>query len=279
MLSHAANPLPMPVADDRLEILFNCRDSLQRSHVGLLSINPAQPNDILDLAERPLLSPGELGGFDDCGVSLGNLVQVGESTLLYYLGWNLGVSVPFHNSIGVASFGPDKMLHRMRRSPVLDRSEMDPFSLSYPWVIKQGALWEMWYGSTTRWLPGGNMIHELHRAESNDGLTWHPTQATVIPLAPNETAHSRPCVQRDEAGWHLWFALKTAAGYRIGYAASQDGRAWQRDDAKAGLMPSGSGWDGDEVCYPAVFRMAGKQYLLYCGNAYGRTGFGLALWE
>jgi hypothetical protein len=31
--------------------------------------------------------------------------------------------------------------------------------------------------------------------------------------------------------------------------------------------------------YPAVFAHGGRLWLLYNGNAYGRTGFGLAIWE
>jgi hypothetical protein len=33
------------------------------------------------------------------------------------------------------------------------------------------------------------------------------------------------------------------------------------------------------VCYPCVFDHGGDRFLLYNGNAYGRTGFGLARLE
>ena len=33
------------------------------------------------------------------------------------------------------------------------------------------------------------------------------------------------------------------------------------------------------VCYPYVFDHAGNRYMLYNGNGYGRTGFGMAILE
>ncbi len=33
------------------------------------------------------------------------------------------------------------------------------------------------------------------------------------------------------------------------------------------------------VAYPHVFEHRGARWMLYCGNGFGRTGFGLAVWE
>ena len=38
---------------------------------------------------------GPLGAFDDSGTSMGSLVPVDGALWLYYLGWNLGVTVPW----------------------------------------------------------------------------------------------------------------------------------------------------------------------------------------
>ena len=123
------------------------------------------------------------------------------------------------------------------------------------------------------------MSHVLHRAISADGVHWVPDDTAVLPLGAGESGHSRPCVVKDGETWRMWFACKTEVGYRIGYAESEDGAVWRRQDESGGLMPAGDGWDGDEVCYPCVFEDGGRRYLLYCGNGYGRTGFGLAVWE
>ena len=33
------------------------------------------------------------------------------------------------------------------------------------------------------------------------------------------------------------------------------------------------------ICYPNVFDYNGNRYMLYNGNAYGKSGFGLAILE
>jgi len=66
-------------------------------------------------------------------------------------------------------------------------------------------------------------------------------------------------------------------GYRIGYASSTNLADWTRDDTKAGIDVSESGWDAEMVSYPHVFEVDGRTHLAYLGNQVGRHGFGLAV--
>jgi hypothetical protein len=80
----------------------------------------------------------------------------------------------------------------------------------------------------------------------------------------------------------MWFAhraTKEIETYRIGFASSRDGRQWLRNDAISGIDVSIEGWDSEMICYPYVFEHDGLMYMLYNGNGYGRTGFGLAVME
>ena len=65
--------------------------------------------------------------------------------------------------------------------------------------------------------------------------------------------------------------------YRIGYAESPDGFAWTRRDDEAGIDVSSKGWDSEMVCYACVFAYGAREYMLYNGNGYGATGFGMAV--
>ena len=80
--------------------------------------------------------------------------------------------------------------------------------------------------------------------------------------------------------WHAVFAYRqpsTSAGaYRLGYASSTDLRHWQRDDAQAGLELSATGWDSQMLCYPQTIELDGRVLMFYCGNDFGREGFGIA---
>jgi hypothetical protein len=75
----------------------------------------------------------------------------------------------------------------------------------------------------------------------------------------------------------MLFTYGTLDGdYLPGYASSPDGIAWQRDDRRVGLAPSGDGWDSKSVSYLAPITVGGRSYVFYNGNDMGRAGFGCA---
>ena len=87
---------------------------------------------------------------------------------------------------------------------------------------------------------------------------------------------------KDGDGYKMWFcsrATATQPTYRIRYAELADGIDWKRLEKGPGLDVSDHGWDSEMVCYPYVFDHAGSRYMLYNGNGYGRTGFGIAILE
>ena len=67
--------------------------------------------------------------------------------------------------------------------------------------------------------------------------------------------------------------------YRVRYAESSDGIHWVRKDEEVDLDVSDSGWDSEMICYPYIFDHKGNRYMLYNGNDFGKTGFGLAVLE
>ncbi len=274
MHSHAANPFALPLDDDLVRIYFSSRDEENRSSIGWLDYS-MRDRAIARISERPVLAPGERGLFDDSGVSLGWIVASGERLLLYYAGWNLGVTIPFRNSIGLAVSTNGSAFERVSRAPILDRSDTDPFSLSYPCVLRRSESdWIMWYGSNLGW--DATTQHVIKRATSMDGLHWRPTGEICIG-GDDESAFSRPSVLVEDSAHTMWYSVRgRGQGYRIGCARSIDSLTWIRRDDKCGLGASGSGWDAREVEYPHVFRHRDETYMLYSGDGYGRGGFGIA---
>jgi hypothetical protein len=279
MRSHAANPVAEHLQGDYFRIYFGCRDAANRTSIAFVDVELADRPRVAGLAERPVIGPGELGGFDDSGSSLGCLVSDGERQLLYYVGWNLGVTVPWRNSIGLAtrSSGAADFV-RFSPAPILDRSPVDPYTLSYPWVLRDEGRWRMWYGSNLRWgREHHDMDHVIKYAESADGIHWERNGVIALGLGgPEEYALCRPCVQRDGDLYRMWYCYRGAA-YRLGYAESADGIRWQRRHDQVGIDVSASGWDAEMLAYPFVFRHRGSYHLLYNGNRYGQTGFGWAV--
>jgi hypothetical protein len=83
----------------------------------------------------------------------------------------------------------------------------------------------------------------------------------------------------------MWFCHRGSRGYRddpsqsyrIGYAESEDGLTWSRDDSAAGIDVSEAGFDDIMLTYPSVYEHRGIRHLLYNGNGFGLTGIGHAV--
>lgn len=285
MYSHAANPFAEAVSPECLRIYFTCRNSDNQSHIGFVEMNPQQSFKVLRISEQPVVAPGEPGMFDDSGTAMGYLLKVGEKRYLYYLGWNLKVTVPWLNSIGLAISEHDgKGFTKYSRAPIMDRSDEDPFSISYPSVMLDNGIYRMWYGSNLKWgKDQAEMNHVIKYAESHDGIRWERSRNVVVNLTyPFEYALSKPFVLKDHSCYRMWYSFRAsekASTYRIGYAVSHDGLLWKRKDDAVGIDVSNAGWDSEMICYPFVFDWEGRRYMLYNGNGFGKTGFGLAVLE
>ncbi len=278
MMSHASNPVAQPLGGGLVRVYFSSRDKSNRSSIGYFEFDISPPYRVLRLGKNALVSPGELGLFDDSGASMGCCVSWDGLEYLYYTGWNLGGTVPWHNSIGLAIRDTAEFVFKKyTRAPIVDRNATDPFSLSYPWVMRDDSGWKMWYGSNLSWgTQAHTMQHVIKYAESADGIHWQRQGMIAIPLqSPNEWGISKPCVISEEGIYRMWYSVR-GEKYRIGYAESKDGIHWDRRDDLAGITASPSGWDSEMIEYPCVFDQGQKRYMLYNGNSFGKTGIGLA---
>lgn len=282
MRSHAAVPFAAPAGEGLFRVYFSSRDDQQRSRTFAAVLDLARPDRLLDLVTDPLLDLGELGGFDDSGAMLSGITPLPDATeLLYFQGWNLGVTVPFRNSVGVAIFKGGDLVERFR-GPAMDRTLKEPHFVGTPCVLREEHCFRCWYLACTGWerMPAGaRHRYHIRYAESPDGLCWERDGKVAIDFAgPEEFAISRPSVLKHGGRYRMWFSCR-GSEYRIGYAESSDGITWERDDAAVGLGPAGEGWDGAAVAYPHVFEHRDSLFMLYNGDGYGLTGFGLAVLE
>ena len=281
MMSHAANPVAIKLSNQTFRVFFNTRDSASRSYVAYLDLDPSFPDKVIAVSPEPLLGPGELGHFDDSGTSLGCLLQVNDQWLMYYVGWNLGVTVPFMNSIGLAiSADLSKPFKKHSRAPIVDRSDDDPTNISYPFVLSEGGIYRMWYGSNIRsGAKTEDMQHVIKYAESEDGIHWTRGKHICIDvLDQDDIGACRPWVVKNDDGYEMWYSFRMKnSRYSIGYATSINGLDWIRKDSSHQFTSKAADWDSQAQCYASIFLHSGNQYMLYCGNDYGRTGFGLAI--
>jgi predicted GH43/DUF377 family glycosyl hydrolase len=270
--SHAALPT-VDRADSSL--YFATRDADGRSSIARADLDLSRElPEVTAVDGDPVLTPGPLGAFDDAGVTPSCIVRRGDDTLLYYTGWSLGVSVPFYLAIGLAISRDGGAFERVSAAPILGRRDSDPYLTASPHIVLEGDRWRAWYVSGVRWTEQRH-YYNLRHAESADGVRWSEGRVCVDFADEREHAFSRPCVVRGDGGYEMWFAVRGDA-YRLGYARSDDGLSWERDDVATAL--DGQGWDAEMAAYPHVVDHDGRRLLLYNGNGYGATGIGSALW-
>ena len=280
-VSHAAVPIAELVEGNICRLYYSVRDDQNRSHVSnsLVEFGPTKLR-VLRTDPEPLLSPGRPGAFDDSGAMACWLVSANSRKYLYYIGWNLAVTVPFRNAVGVAiSDDGGASFRRYSEGPILDRDTCDPIFIGSACVLIENNTWRMWYVSCVEWVMRNAIpTHRYHikYAESKDGIRWNRTGIVAVDIASaDEYAISRPCVVRDARLYRMWYSYRGQA-YRIGYAESDDGITWRRRDSEVGIEAGPEAWDSEMLEYPFVFDAGNRRYMFYNGNDYGRTGIGLA---
>ncbi len=282
MYSHGSNPVFHLEDDGTTRIYFTCRDENSRSHIAYVDVDFEDDFKILSISQEPVLAPGTPGLFDDSGVVMGQFQKINGKLYLYYLGWNLKVTVPWLNTIGLAIYNTKlKKFEKYSKAPIMDRSGVDPYSISYPSILFEEGKYKMWYGSNLSW--GENpesMLHVIKYAESSDGINWNRTNHIAVNLEhKNEYALSKPWVIKENGVYKMWYSYRGNGSideYRIGYAESLNGFDWIRKDDEVGIDVSPMGWDSQMISYPCVFDYKGERYMLYNGDGYGKTGFGIA---
>jgi hypothetical protein len=283
--AHAFIPTSLVLDDERVRVYAAFRDGGQVGRVGFVDVDARDPTKVLRVSERPALDIGEPGTFDDSGVSPVSIVEHDGRLLLYYIGWQLGVKVRYALLMGLAeSTDGGETFRRTSRVPVLERSDGELFVRSAGFVLKDAGGWRMWYVAGDRWVEvAGKQVptYNVRHLASVEPARWGASGQVCVELAPggDEYGFGRPFVLKDEGGaFKMWYSVRTVSkGYRIGYAESADGLAWERKDTDAGIDVSAEGWDSEMVCFACVQPTRHGTYMFYNGNGYGETGFGVAV--
>jgi len=281
--SHAALPTRLFLGGNNYRIYFTSRDSQNKTYVGYFEIDLKEPEKIVRISNKPVLSPGPLGYFDDHGVQACSIVRADNGDLyLYYLGWNPGLRKPlFYTSIGLAiSKDGGETFSKYSKAPILQRSEFDPWMVSGGTVIRDDNVWRMYYLSGFKFEmheDSAISYYDIKYAESDDGIHWERSGHIVLPLEKNESNISRMSIVNVGDTFYAFYPVKKfEEGYRMGFANSKDGINWTRHDEKAGLSVSNSGFDSDALDKMEVIFHKGQFYLFYNGNNFGYDGIGLA---
>jgi len=250
-------------------------------------------SNIINKSKKPVISLGALGSFDEHGIFPLNVLRDNNKIWGFISGISRRISVSVETSIGLSvSHDNGTTFERVGPGPILSSSLKEPFMIGDPFVKKYKDAYHMWYIYGIKWkqYSGQNYpdrIYKISHAISKDAVNWERNGKQIINDKIRDECQAIPTVLKYHDRYHMLFCYRypynfrknKERSYRIGYAYSDDLEHWTRDDLKAGIDISNSGWDSDMLCYPHIFFCNEKVYLLYNGNEFGRYGFGLAVLE
>jgi len=265
------------------------------SHIAYVDFDKGF-SQIQQVSEHTVISLGKLGCFDEHGIFPLNVLQKDDQVFGYIGGWNRRVSVSVDGSIGVSiSLDQGCSFQRLGDGPVLTCSMKEPFLIGDPFVKYFEGQFHMWYIFGTEWKSFSKKgqperTYKIGHAISDDAIKWiRPEEGRQIiaNVLGNDESQALPTVVKFGQRYHMYFCYRESfdfrrnsrKGYRLGYAYSDNLHNWVRDDLAAGIAGTPGEWDSEMMCYPHLFEMDGQLYMMYNGNEFGRTGFGLAVFE
>lgn len=270
--------------DEELFVYFSSRNEFGQSEVYLSKFKFS--NDIFNFIQvtaEPIMSLGSPGSFDDNGIMPGSVLLNKNRIFMYYTGWNARQNGLYHNTIGVAeSFDGGESFTRIFPGPILDRTKTEPYMCVTPHVQIFKDTFHMWYVSGTKWVTKDekyNPVYVIKHATSSNGFDWSRENISLIPQTSDEEALAHPSVIFKDNLYHMWYSFRSSedfrggsGSYRIGYATSVDNNIWNRSDY---LLEKNEQWEINMQCYPEVFKFKDRYYMLYNGNGFGQSGFGI----
>jgi predicted GH43/DUF377 family glycosyl hydrolase len=293
-VGYAQSPQTL-ILKDRVRVYFSTRqfDKMNKylSHIAYVDFN-IEMNKVIKVSNKEIIPLGDHGTFDEHGIFPMNILKEKDRILAFTSGINRKVSVQVDTSIGIAaSYDNGETFKKIGSGPVLTSSLREPFLVADGFVKKIGDTYYMWYIYGLKWKkfqPNSNpeRIYKIACAHSKDALNWTKNSRQIIESRLEEECQALPTVIKIGKMYHMFFCYRNAfkfredksKSYKIGYAFSKDLKIWKRADNLSGFNNSkyNNSWDSDMQCYPHVFKLNDKIFILYNGNDFGARGFGLS---
>ena len=293
MEEYSQLPVPYIYSDKLIRVYFATRPKkdIKNNYVsrsGYVDLNRNNLNEVINIGSKPLFELGLPGSFDEFGSMTSCFLDVGDKIYGYYTGWSRLETVPYTMAIGLAiSSDKGETFQKISDGPILGQTTKEPFLLSGPKIIIENGLWHMWYLVGTKWLKNKDKFEPVYKfahATSKDGINWNRNGRQILESKYENECQVSFSVFKFKDKWNAIFAYRqptnyrgnSNGSYRLGYAWSNDLQKWNRDDDKVGINVSQNGWDSEMIAYPHIMEIDEKIYLFYCGNEFGKFGFGIA---
>jgi predicted GH43/DUF377 family glycosyl hydrolase len=286
---HAQVPIVDTNHDGFWRIYYSKRINRGPSLPYYIDVEAGNPEKILFKSTEHILSPGARGTFDWAGVMPTEILTIGSTKYLFYIGWANRIDVPYHNNLGLAiSQDGGKTWNKFSEGPIFATSHREPGYIGTISIIKKEELYYGYYLSCRNWeeIDGRiEPIYDIKIATSENLIDWNPLNKTAIELTEDDGGISKASVFKMKDSYYMWYAVRKSSdyrdnpsnSYRIKCTQSQDLLHWEKTDQLGLDITSNSTWDNLMVEYPHIVEFESKIYMFYNGNGFGETGFGYAI--
>jgi len=280
MNSHAALPTVIKISNEYFRIFFSTRDTFNRSHTTFVDLNMQDwrpGKKLIHTQKVSTFSPGKIGLFDDCGVTVSTFLKTKSGLYAYYLGWTNKKTTLFSNEIGIAYVDKNYKFSRIQNLPIYGRTEDEPLTFGYPTIFKFNNKISMYYDGIKEWNLENPTKYKfnLREATLNKRNKWILTNKELIKLKLNERAITRSSFMILDGKLIMIYSLDVAGKYELAAAYRNNKGKWTGMNNFT-FVNSGHEWDSIQNCYPSIFESNNEFYMLYNGNGYGKSGFGIA---
>ncbi len=150
--SHAQLPIVDVSSSNAWRIYYATRNKYGQSNISFIDVEPGNPKKIIYIHDKPILAFGKLGAFDESGIMAVAIVTFHNRKYLYYVGWSLKKTVPYHNTIGLAiSIDGGETFDKYSEGPIFDTKPFEPYSSGTINILVENGMWKAWYQSVTKW--------------------------------------------------------------------------------------------------------------------------------
>lgn len=254
------------------------RDRASRSHLVCTEAELDDEGRLKLLGPwRIIAEPGHLGHFDENGLSLSDIRPTAEGFEGVTFGWRLREGGGWFNEIGHLTMDLSGTVLERSLAPCQSRTEIDPISMAYPTFGDEGQILycapTALHRDTGR--PSDFRVLRLNIKSGRRAILIDPDRLNI----PGVFALTRPWLHQNPLESRIYFCMRgdkyriMSVPYEETYRLSGAGHLREEILALPDEHEAGS------VCYPSIIEHHEVSVLLYNGDGYGASGFGVAVRE
>lgn len=133
--SHFSLPCPIKIDKKTIRVFYGKRNKFLKTNIFSFDFD-IQELKIINYNLNPLITVGPVGSFYQDGIYPSSIIKKNKSYLLFFIGYERHYKNIFRTSIGLAESN-DLKKFKIKNYPLLDRSELDPYFVTSPFISNE----------------------------------------------------------------------------------------------------------------------------------------------